>query len=148
MVFTSEYPIFYVTADAVLLTEVDGAAHTLVVQRAHPPFQGCWALPGGFVDIDEDPLHAAVRELAEETGLRVTRLRQLATYGAPDRDPRHRTVTVAHVAVLPEPLQPTAGDDAAHAAWHPVAWLLADERLAFDHALILRDAVEHAGLAH
>jgi 8-oxo-dGTP diphosphatase len=147
VVYTSDYPIFYVTADAVVLARVDGEVRVLVIRRGSPPFEGCWALPGGFVDIDEDLRHAAVRELAEETGLRVTALRQLGAYGAPDRDPRHRTVSVAHVAVLDEPLEPTAGDDAAHAEWKPVGWLLDGDRLAFDHAQILRDALDHAGFA-
>ena len=146
MVYTSEYPPFYVTADAVLLARVDGAVQALVIRRGNPPFEGHWALPGGFVDPDEDLQAAAVRELAEETGVEVPQLRQLGAYGAPDRDPRHRTVSVAHLAVLEHIEQPTAGDDAAHAEWKPVAWLLEDERLAFDHAQILRDAVEHAGL--
>jgi 8-oxo-dGTP diphosphatase len=88
-----------------------------------------------------------VRELAEETGLKVPQLRQLGAYGAPDRDPRHRTVTVAHLAVLDETAAPTAGDDAAHAEWKPVAWLLDGDRLAFDHGQILRDALAAAGLA-
>lgn len=147
VVYTSDYPIFHVTADAVVLARVEGEVRVLVVRRGRPPFEGCWALPGGFVDIDEDLRHAAVRELAEETGLRVTSLRQLGAYGAPDRDPRHRTVSVAHLAVLDEPLEPTAGDDAAHAEWKPVGRLLEDDRLAFDHAQILRDALAQAGFA-
>jgi 8-oxo-dGTP diphosphatase len=145
--YTSEYPPFFVTADAVLLARAEDGPRALVIRRGRPPFEGAWALPGGFVDIDEDLRHAAVRELAEETGLWVTQLRQLGAYGAPDRDPRHRTVSVAYLAVLEEPLDPTAGDDAAHAEWQPVGWLLDEDRLAFDHAQILRDAIEHAGLA-
>ncbi len=147
MAYTSEYPPFFVTADAVLLVRGDEGPLALVIRRGNPPYEGSWALPGGFVDIDEDLRHAAVRELAEETGLRVTQLHQFGAYGAPDRDPRHRTVSVAHLAVLAEQLEPTAGDDAAHAEWKPVAWLLEGERLAFDHGQILRDAVERAGLA-
>ncbi|HET8559320.1 MAG TPA: NUDIX hydrolase [Marmoricola sp.] len=147
MVYTSDYPPFYVTADAVLLARVGGVVHALVIRRGNPPFEGCWALPGGFVDPDEDLQAAAVRELAEETGAQVPQLRQFQAYGAPDRDPRHRTVSVAHLAVLDEPVEVTAGDDAAHAEWKPVDWLLEDGRLAFDHARIIRDAVERAGLA-
>ncbi|HEU4568748.1 MAG TPA: NUDIX hydrolase [Marmoricola sp.] len=146
MVYTSEYPPFFVTADAVLLVRGDAGLRVLVIRRGNPPFEGSWALPGGFVDIDEDLRHAAVRELAEETGLRVTRLHQLGAYGAPDRDPRHRTVSVAYLAVLDEPEEPTAGDDAAHAEWKPVDWLLEEDRLAFDHAQIVRDAVDRVGL--
>ena len=146
MVYTSEYPPIYVTADAVLLVRVDGTVQALVIRRGNPPFEGQWALPGGFVDPDEDLQPAAVRELAEETGLDVPQLRQLRAYGAPERDPRHRTVSVAHLAVLDETVEPTAGDDAAHAEWKEVDWLLEDGRLAFDHAQILRDAVEASGL--
>lgn len=147
VVYTSEYPPFYVTADAICLARVDGAVQVLVIRRGNPPYEGHWAFPGGFVDPDEDLHPAAVRELAEETGLRVPQLRQLGAYGAPDRDPRHRTVTVAHLAVLDEAAAPTAGDDAAHAEWKPVAWLLDGDRLAFDHGQILRDALAAAGLA-
>lgn len=147
MVYTSEYPPFYVTADAVLLALADGVPQVLVIRRGNPPFEGEWALPGGFVDPDEDLHAAAVRELAEETGIEVPRLRQLGAYGAPDRDPRHRTVSVAHLAVLERTEPPTAGDDAAHAEWKPVGWLLDGDRLAFDHAQILRDALERAGFA-
>ena len=146
VVYTSEYPPFFVTADAVLLVRGADGPQALVIRRGNQPFEGSWALPGGFVDINEDLRHAAVRELHEETGLRVTQLRQLGAYGAPDRDPRHRTVSVAFLAVLDDPPEPTAGDDAAHAEWKPADWLLEQDRLAFDHAQILRDALAHAGL--
>ncbi|NUR08484.1 MAG: NUDIX hydrolase [Nocardioidaceae bacterium] len=135
-----------VTVDVVVLTLRDSELCALVVRRGNPPYQGRWALPGGFVEVDEDLPDAARRELGEETGLDTgaVRLEQLATYGAPGRDPRRRTVSVAWLAVLPGPTDPRAGSDAAAAAWKPAAWLLHKGRLAFDHRRILADGVERA----
>ena len=144
VVYTSDYPILNVTVDIVLMTLHGGELCALAIKRGEPPYQGRWALPGGFVEIDEDLEAAARRELEEETGMGgdAVRLEQLATYGAPDRDPRHRTISVAWIAVLPEATDPHAGSDASHAAWRPAGWLLTRGRLAFDHRLILDDAVE------
>jgi 8-oxo-dGTP diphosphatase len=144
MVFTSDYPILNVTVDIVVLTIDEGRLSALVVKRGGPPYQGRWAIPGGFVEVDEDLETAARRELHEETGVRGrgVRLEQLATYGAPKRDPRSRTISVAWLAVLPEPVQPKAGSDAAGAQWRPADRLLSRGRLAFDHRQILGDAVE------
>ena len=140
MTYTSEYPIFAVTADTVLLA--GDPTQVLLIRRRDEPYAGRLALPGGFVDVDEDLTPAAVRELAEETGVTGVDLVQLAAYGAPDRDPRQRTVSVAFVGLLGEPVPVTAGDDAAEAGWHPVVEVLEDpDALAFDHAQVLRDAV-------
>lgn len=140
MTYTSEYPVFAVTADVVLLA--GDPCRVLLVRRANDPYAGRLALPGGFVDIDEDLAPAALRELEEETGVRGVDLVQLAAYGAPERDPRQRTVSVAHVGVLPEPVEVTAGDDAAEADWYDVTEVLADPGLlAFDHDRVLRDAL-------
>ena len=153
MVYTSEHPIFSVTADVVPLALDDRELSVLLVERGRPPHQGSWALPGGFVDIDEDLEAAARRELAEETGLQVEHLPmwQLGAYGAPDRDPRGRVVSVAYVVVVPPGSRPVASDDAADAQWRPVDGLTG---LAFDHDAILRDALrwldrrlEHTDLA-
>ena len=146
MAYTSEHPPFAVTVDIVVLTIRDGALSALVVRRGGEPFAGRWALPGGFVDVDESLVEAAVRELEEETATRaeVTRLEQLASYGDPGRDPRGRVVSVAWLAVLPQGADPTAGDDAVEAEWRPVEELLAGEELAFDHGRILADGVERA----
>lgn len=146
MVYTSDYPILNVTVDIVVLTIREGDLCALAVRRGGPPFEGRWALPGGFVEIDEDLETAARRELEEETAVSgsAVHLEQLATYGAPGRDPRHRAISVAWLAVLPEPAEPRAGSDAAQAAWHPATWLLEEDRLAFDHAEILADGVERA----
>lgn len=145
MVYKSKYPPFAVTVDAVVLTIRDDELQGLVVTRGGQPFQGQLALPGGFVDIDEDLDAAVARELQEETGISKRRLRieQLATYGQPDRDPRGRTVSVAYLAVVSDLPEPVGGDDAVDAHWRPVTWLLARrDRLAFDHRVILRDGVE------
>ena len=144
MVYTSDHPILDVTVDVVVLTVDGGVLSALVVRRGGPPFAGRWAIPGGFVEVDEDLEAAARRELREETGVkgRAVRLEQLATYGAPKRDPRRRTISVAWLAVLPEPVAPSAGSDAAGAEWRPVDRLLTRGRLAFDHRQILTDAVE------
>jgi 8-oxo-dGTP diphosphatase len=135
------YPPFAVTVDLVVLTVRDGALQVLTVRRGGPPYEGEWALPGGFVQIDEDLPAAAARELAEETGLRSVHLEQLASYGAPDRDPRMRTVSVAYLVLAPSLPAPVAGSDAADARWVPVARA---RRLAFDHDAILADGVERA----
>jgi len=134
---------FSVAVDLVVLTIRSGALQVLLVRRGIPPYRGRWALPGGFVHLDEELEAAAVRELAEETGMGgpAGHLEQLGTYGAPRRDPRGRVVAVAYLALLPDLPSPVAGSDAAAAAWHPAA---APPRLAFDHAVILADGLERA----
>jgi 8-oxo-dGTP diphosphatase len=142
----ANHPAFAVTVDLVVLTIREDALQVLVVQRGEAPFKRKWALPGGFVHEDEDLEEAAARELAEETGLSRddVHLEQLATFGAPRRDPRMRVVTVAHLALAADLPTPSAGTDAADARWQPVAELLDGQRLAFDHAEILRVGVERA----
>ncbi|MFG1818604.1 NUDIX domain-containing protein [Kribbella sp. NPDC049174] len=134
-------------ADLVILTVRDGALQVLLIRRGIAPYQGRWALPGGFVRPDEDLEQTARRELAEETGLSSDRihLEQVATYGAPDRDPRGRVVSVAYLALVPDLPAPVAGSDAASARWVAAGEVLADPgRLAFDHHRILSDGVERA----
>ena len=134
-----------VTVDLVILTIREERLCAMLVRRGIPPYRGRWALPGGFVEEQEDLVDAAARELAEETGLtlRQAHLEQLRTYGAPSRDPRGRVVTVAHLALAPDLPAPTPGSDAAHAAWVPVDDATGPS-LAFDHATILADGVERA----
>lgn len=136
-----------VTVDLVVLTVRDDDLAVLLVRRGVPPYRGRWALPGGFVEDDEDLLDAAEREFEDETGLRLVRahLEQLATYGTPRRDPRGRVVTVAYLALVPRLAAPSAGSDATDARWVPVNTVLDDpRRLAFDHRRILIDGVERA----
>ncbi|MFD3698189.1 NUDIX domain-containing protein [Streptomyces sp. NPDC058646] len=157
----SAFPPFAVTVDLVVLTVRRHALCALVVRRGEQPFQGRWALPGGFVRADEDLAGAAARELSEETGLCAhdpavpdggngAHLEQLATYGDPKRDPRMRVVSVAHLVLAPDLPAPRAGGDANSARWAPVDELLAADDtqsaagLAFDHARILADGVERA----
>lgn len=136
------FPPVAVTVDLAVLTVRHGELSVLLVQRGVHPHRGAWALPGGFVGPREDLAAAAARELAEETGVDAgAHLEQLATYGHPDRDPRMRVVSVAYLALLPEPAGPAAGTDAAAARFRPVA---AATGLAFDHDQILRDAVGRA----
>lgn len=139
------FPPFAVTVDLVALTVRSDALHVLLVTRGQEPFLGRAALPGGFVRPDEDLAHAAARELLEETGVEpaAKHLEQLASYGAPDRDPRMRVVSVAHLALAPSLPDARPGGDAATAAWVPVADVRAAD-LAFDHAQILADGVERA----
>ena len=137
------YPPFAVTADIAVFTIREDRLHVLLIERGADPFQGRWALPGGFVDIDEDLHDAAVRELAEETGIAAEGLEQLGAYGAPDRDPRMRVVAVAFWTMVSDLKDPVGGDDAADAFLVPMEEALSDPaRLAFDHHQILTDAVE------
>lgn len=146
----SGHPAFAVTADLVILTIADDQLCALTVTRGEEPFLGELALPGGFVRPDESIEQAARRELVEETGLDPSgsiHLEQLGTYGTPDRDPRMRVVTVAHLALTPHLEDPAAGTDAADASIERVDDLIGDSAsrtLAFDHAIILRDGVERA----
>jgi 8-oxo-dGTP diphosphatase len=155
-----------VTVDVVALTIRDGALDVLLVQRGEPPFEGWWALPGGFVKnqpgpggqrLEEDLPDAALRELGEEAGAELGRvhLEQLAAYGVPGRDPRMRVVSVAYLAFAPELPDPWPGSDARAAAWVAVTELGITEnggtqrpgttrKLAFDHARILADGLERA----
>ncbi len=132
--FTYDYPRPSVTVDAALVTR-GPARQILLIRRKHDPFAGTWALPGGFVDMDETLEASARRELREETGLEVGDLEQLHTFGDPGRDPRGRTISVVYLAeVDAAALQPRADDDAAEVGWHS---LLQPPALAFDHAEIL-----------
>ena len=130
-----------ITADLVILTIRDDRLAVLLVERANEPYQGMPALPGGFLRDDETLDDAARRELAEETALERIHLEQLRAYSAPDRDPRGRVVTVSYLAIAPSLPTPVAGSDARAARWTPVDTVTT---LAFDHEVILADALERA----
>lgn len=138
--YTYEYPQPALTVDIVAFSVQNRKLSVLLIKRAGEPFAGMWALPGGFVEIDENLEAAAERELEEETGLCGAYLEQLYTYGTPDRDPRGRVVSVAHFALIPsnEPIQTSGGSDAAKAGWHTLDEL---PPLAFDHAEITEYAL-------
>jgi len=125
------------TVDAVIFAERAGVKHVLLVQRKNPPFQDQWALPGGFVEDDEDLETACRRELTEETGLDAESLKQLGAFGKPGRDPRGRTVTVAYVGTVAYQLA-KAASDAKDVEWYPLDGL---PTLAFDHGDILSQAL-------
>lgn len=142
----SIFPPFAVTVDLVVLTIRDDRLCVLLVRRGEDPYRDRWSLPGGFVSPDEDLPTAAARELREETGLTpdVVHLEQLSTYGAPDRDPRMRVVSVAYLGLAPALPTPQAGTDAAAARWLPLVDLVAEGDLPFDHDKILDDGLERA----
>ncbi len=138
--YSYEYPHPAVTVDIVIFTIRDDQLKLLLIRRAGEPYQGKWALPGGFVALDEDLEQAARRELEEETGVAGVYLEQLYTFGKPDRDPRERVITVAYYALIPsDKLQLRAASDA-----EAVGWFGLDElpELAFDHPKIVEMAHE------
>ena len=129
--FSYKYPRPSVTVDAILIS----AQHSvLLIQRSGEPFKGKWALPGGFIELDESLEAACRRELEEETGVRVGEITQFKAYEAVDRDPRGRTISVVFYSFLEQEAIPLAGDDAANAQWFPLSEL---PELAFDHQQIL-----------
>jgi 8-oxo-dGTP diphosphatase len=136
---SDDYPRPSVTVDLVIFTIAENDLKVLLIRRGGEPFKGRWALPGGFVEIDESLESAAARELEEEVGVRNVYLEQLYTFGDPDRDPRGRVISVAYFALVDaEHQQIAAASDAADAAWHSV---FKPPALAFDHGKILDYAV-------
>src|SRR5438876_2325313 len=135
--FTYAFPRPSVAVDLVLASK-DAAPRVLLIRRKHDPFAGCWALPGGFIEMEETLEESARRELREETGLDAGALVPLGVYGDPGRDPRGRTISVVYLAIVNrKKLQPRAADDAAEVDWFPLS---RPPKLAFDHAKILADA--------
>lgn len=124
-----------VTVDVVIFSLHNEDLRVLLIQRKYEPYQGTWAIPGGFVQMGESLEEAARRELMEETAVSNVYLEQLFTFGKPDRDPRTRVITIAYIALVPhDAIQPQAGDDAAEAAWFSMNEL---PNLAFDHQEII-----------
>lgn len=139
-----DYPRPAITVDALVLAHQQGDLVALLVRRGRPPFAGSWAIPGGFLDADEEIEAAVLRELREETGLILQgKLHFLGVFGRPDRDPRERTISLAHVAYLSGvPPEVAGGDDAAAAEWRPADANDPATPLAFDHDEILRKALD------
>lgn len=148
MSYTYDYPRPAVTVDLVIFTIADDDLKVLLIRRGLEPYKDCWALPGGFVDINESLEQAAARELQEEVGVTNVYLEQLYTFGAPGRDPRGRVISVAYFALIEAERQRiVAASDAADAEWHSVFKQAKSAKqgklakLAFDHKQILDYAV-------
>ena len=139
MEYTYKYPRPAVTADCIVITR-ESEPKVLLIQRGNPPFKGAWAFPGGFLNMDETTEQCAIRELEEETRLRVSDVHQIGAYSKVDRGPRGRTITVAYLAIIDEPIAVTGQDDAAKAEWWSLSSL---PELAFDHADIMTDAAKY-----
>lgn len=138
--FTYKYPRPALTVDIVIFSIITNQLHVLLIKRAHDPFENYWALPGGFVELDEGLEEAALRELKEETGISHAYLEQLYTYGDPFRDPRGRVISIAYYALIPhnEVDSVRSGSDASEANWFRISHL---PDLAFDHQEIISYAI-------
>lgn len=136
--YTYDYPRPAVTADCVVFCNDSDGLSVLLIERANEPFKGCWAFPGGFMDMEENAEDCAKRELKEETGMEVRSLKYLGTFSEVNRDPRGRTITIAYYAVV-EKSEVVGADDASQARWFPINLI---PSLAFDHDKILQMALE------
>jgi 8-oxo-dGTP diphosphatase len=135
-----DYPRPAVTTDCAIFGYDEGVVKILLIERGHPPFKGCYALPGGFLDMDETTIEGARRELKEETGLDGVDLIEIAVFSVVDRDPRGRTISVVYygIADIVKDVV-TAGDDARSFCWFDINAL---PPLAFDHALVIERAIK------
>lgn len=143
MPYTYEYPRPAVTVDAVVFRNNNENTELLLIKRGNEPFKEMWAIPGGFIEMDEQLLTSANRELKEETGVSGVNLIQYGAYGDVDRDPRHRTISIAFAGLLNDTeVEVKADDDAADCRWFSIDELPAN--IAFDHNLLISDAIEFA----
>jgi len=141
MIYTYAYPRPAVTVDIIVFKKKENNIQILLIERKNEPFKNMWALPGGFVDKDEDIETAAYRELKEETSIEDINLSQLHTFGKPGRDPRGHTISVVHTGFLKNNNQKIqAGDDAKNLQWFSVDQL---PELAFDHQKIIHYVLEN-----
>jgi 8-oxo-dGTP diphosphatase len=139
--YVYDWPRPMVTVDAAVFTFSDDKAKVLLINRGNEPFKGKWALPGGFVDMDEELEDAVARELEEETGLATVQLEQMRTFGTVGRDPRGRMITIVFMGIATEEqTKIKAGDDAAEAQWFDIEKVPDD--MAFDHNEVVRFAIE------
>lgn len=137
----SRYERPSVTVDVVIFSLIERELNVLLVKRKHWPYEGDWAIPGGFINMDESLELAARRELEEETGVRDIYLEQLYTFGTPGRDPRTRVISVAYVAIIRADRQVLrSSEESSEVRWFPIKHL--PERLAFDHEQILATALK------
>ena len=134
--YTYNYPRAALTVDAIVFVKHGGSASVLLIERGRDPFKNKWALPGGFIEMDETLETACKRELFEETGLKLEQMTQFKTYDAINRDPRHRTISVVYFADVKQIQKVKGGDDASSAEWFSVSEL---PELAFDHKQIIED---------
>ena len=137
--YAYKYPRLAMTVDTILIAGIKAPKRILLVQRKFDPFKGFWALPGGFVGMDETLKSASKRELFEETGLQNIPLSQFFTFDAVGRDPRHRTVTTVFYGIVDEPVYVFGGDDAENAEWFALDAL---PELAFDHGEIIQKFIK------
>lgn len=137
MSYTYKYPRPAVTADCVVITR-EAEPRVLLIKRGGEPFKDCWAIPGGFMEMNETTEQCAVRELKEETSIVISDLHQIGVYSKVDRDPRGRTISVAYLAITDKAQDAVGQDDAAEVKWWPLTAL---PEMAFDHDDIMRDAV-------
>ena len=140
MSYTYKYPRPTVTADCVVITH-EAEPRVLLIKRGREPFKDCWAIPGGFMEMNETLAECAIRELEEETGLvaNTEDIFSIGTFSKVDRDPRGRTISQAFLTLVEAPIEVKAQDDAAKAKWWPLNEL---PTLAFDHEEIMKNAIE------
>ncbi|WP_455076364.1 NUDIX domain-containing protein [Prevotella koreensis] len=136
--YTYKYPHPAVTADCIVFACQNEKTQVLLIKRGSEPCKDMWALPGGFMNIDESVEEAAIRELKEETGIDVKEVTQVGAYSKVDRDPRERVITIAFYTVIDNPVKAVGQDDAKQAEWFTLDNL---PTLAFDHSEILSAAI-------
>lgn len=138
--YTYDWPRAMVSCDALVFAVTESKTHVLLIKRGHYPFKGQWAIPGGYIEMEEELHNTAVRELEEETGLIGVELKQLITMGTIGRDPRGRMITVVFWGITDKTLDVKGGDDAAEAKWFDIEYL--PKNLAFDHEQVLEMAIK------
>jgi len=138
--YTYDWPRPMISCDAVVFAFSGGKAKVLLIKRGHYPFEGQWAIPGGFIGMEEELHDTAVRELAEETGLTGVKLQQLAAFGTVGRDPRGRMITVVFWGIAEQASKVKGADDAAQAKWFDIDKL--PKPLAFDHEEVLEITIK------